>query len=648
MLLSMPTLKYFATEGAPRLYSVHKPVTTIGKALGNDVAIAGAGVLEHHAQIVFDGRDFVLEECERDGEIAINGKKKRRARLVHGDRLQLGGVEVGFSMFAEAPSVQQARLPDDGGAERPVPLQGSSELAGVRKLFAFSEKLINRRSVDELLEAMLDDVIELTHADKGFLLLLEGAEAAADSAAREGAPTLAHVGGERKLAVRASRNVRKEAITDAAGGISDSIVRQVIASGRPVIVSDALADTQFGRSDSVIAMKLSSVMCAPLLSQGQIIGALYVGNDKIKHLFDRAQLDLLSIFASQASLILQNAMLLNALRADKAKLVAELHDKKFGEIIGACPSMLEVFRKLQKVAATDISVLITGETGTGKELIARELHRRSQREGGPFVTINCGAIPENLIESELFGHVKGAFTGAIASRPGKFQVADKGTLFLDEIGELPLNLQVKLLRALQERVVFRVGDSKPEKVDIRIVAATNRNLEEEIRTGNFREDLYYRLNVVNLWLPPLRERGDDVLIIAKVLLSKYADELGSPVRGFSPAALAAIKKYSWPGNIRQLENRIKKALVLCDQALLSVEDLDLGPGAETAVMPLEKAKEEFQRRYVLEALERNNGNRTQTARDLGVDPRTIFRYLEKEQNPMPSGAGGVARDPTEA
>ncbi len=648
MLLSMPTLKYFASEGAPRLYSVHKPVTTLGKALGNDVAVAGAGVLDHHAQIVFDGRDFVLEECERDGEIAINGKKKRRARLVHGDRLQLGTVEVGFSMFADAPTVQ-VRLPAcDGESERPAPPQGSSELAGVRKLFAFSEKLINRRSVDELLEAMLDDVIELTHADKGFLLLLEGAEAAADSAVRGGAPAATSVGGDRKLAVRASRNIRKEAITDAAGGISDSIVRQVIASGRPVIVSDALADTQFGRSDSVIAMKLSSVMCAPLLSQGQILGALYVGNDKIKHLFDRAQLDLLSIFASQASLILQNAMLLNALRADKAKLVAELHDKKFGEIIGVCPSMLEVFRKLQKVAATDISVLITGETGTGKELIAKELHRRSPREGGPFVTINCGAIPENLIESELFGHVRGAFTGAIASRPGKFQVADKGTLFLDEIGELPLNLQVKLLRALQERVVFRVGDSKPEKVDIRIVAATNRNLEEEIRTGNFREDLYYRLNVVNLWLPPLRERGDDVLIIAKVLLSKYADELGSAVRGFSPAALAAIKKYSWPGNIRQLENRIKKALVLCDQALLAVEDLDLGPGAEASVMPLEKAKEEFQRRYVLEALERNNGNRTQTARDLGVDPRTIFRYLEKEQNPMPSGAGGVARDPTEA
>jgi transcriptional regulator with GAF, ATPase, and Fis domain len=423
--------------------------------------------------------------------------------------------------------------------------------------------------------------------------------------------------------------------------MSDSIVRKVMETKRPVIVSDALSDTTFGKSESVIALRLSSVMCVPLLSQGEIVGALYVANDEIKHLFERRQLDLLTVYASQASLILQNAMLLSALRADKEKLSAELSDKRFGEIIGACPSMMEVFRKLQKVATTDISVLITGETGTGKELIARELHRRSNRESGPFVTVNCGAIPENLIESEMFGHVKGAFTGAIASRPGKFQQADGGTLFLDEIGELPQQLQVKLLRALQERIVFRVGDSRGEKCDIRIIAATNRNLEEMIKTGEFREDLYYRLNVVNLWLPPLRERGDDVFIIAKVLLSKYAEELSSAVRGFSPTALTSIRKYAWPGNIRQLENRIKKALVLCEKTLLGPEDLDLGEDAQAPIVPLEKAKEDFQRRYVLDVLERNNGNRTQTARDLGVDPRTIFRYLEKEQSPIPSGAGQV-------
>ena len=604
-------LRYFPPDGPPVLFAVHKPVMTIGRGAGNDVPIPDRSVREHHAQVVFNGRDYQLEELDRTAEIAINGKKKRRTRLVDGDRLTFGTAQLGFSMFSELLPAQPARQGDTG----------TSEIAGLRKLFQFSERLMSTPSVDELLELLLDDVIEVTGASRGVVLLVDAGDPAS------AVPR-----------VRASRNVNRESIEDAGGAISDSIVRHVIETKRPIIVSDALNDTTFGKSESVLALKLSSVMCAPLVSQGEVVGALYLGNDEVKHLFDRHQLDLLVIFAGQASLILQNAVLLSALRADKEKLAAELSDKRFGEIIGACPSMMEVFRKLSKVAATDISVLITGETGTGKELIAREIHRRSNRVEGPFVTVNCGAIPENLIESEMFGHVKGAFTGAIASRPGRFQQANGGTLFLDEVGELTPALQVKLLRAIQERVVYRVGDSKPERCDIRIVAATNRNLDAMIKTGEFREDLYYRLNVVNLWLPPLRDRGEDTFIIAKALLSKYADELGSAVRGFSPAALAAIRKYEWPGNIRQLENRIKKALVLCDKTLLAVEDLDLGAEAQSPIVPLEKAKEDFQRKYVLEVLERNNGNRTQTARDLGVDPRTIFRYLEREQNPLPSAA----------
>jgi transcriptional regulator with GAF, ATPase, and Fis domain len=621
----MPTLKYFPSQGGPREYSVHKAVTTIGKSLDNDFSLQLPEVAEHHAQIIFDGRDFNLEEGDRQAEILINGKKKRRGRLCHGDRLTLGTAQLAFSMFADSTSASSQEDGSDGHTIGSV----SNELMGLRKLQGFSEKLMHKGSIDELLDTMLDDIIELTGADKGVILLTEPEESAAE---------------EKKIAVRALRNVSRESITDDRGGVSDSIARTVLKTAKPIIVSDALADTTFGKSESVVALQLSSVMCAPMLSQGEVIGALYVGNDRVKHLFERPQLDMLTIYGAQASLILQNAMLLSALRADKEKLAQELSDKRFGEIIGSCPSMMEVFRKVQKVATTDISVLITGETGTGKELIARELHRRSQRVSGPFVTINCGAIPENLIESELFGHVRGAFTGAVANRAGKFQAADGGTLFLDEIGELPPNLQVKLLRALQERVVIRVGDSRPEKVDIRVVAATNKILEEEIKRGAFREDLYYRLNVVNLWLPPLRERGEDVVIIARALLSKYADEMKSPVRGLTPPALAAIRKFAWPGNIRQLENRLKKALVLCDRTMLSAEDLDLGPEAQQPILPLEKAKEEFQRNYVLQVLERNNGNRTQTARELGVDPRTIFRYLEKEPHPMPSEASGGSRD----
>lgn len=593
------------------MFNIHKPITTIGSSHGNDIVIENDGVADNHAQVIFDGRFFNLEEMNREAPILVNGKKKRRARISHNDRMTLGTAEVTFSLLGDASFCipEQADL-------------GPVDLGGLKQLNQFSERLMQRGNVDELLADMLEAVVEISGAHLGAVLLVEPSDP--DDT-------------EPRVSVRASRNVRADVIADSMGGISDSIVRKVISSGIPVIVSDAVTDQSFGKSESVLALKLSSVMCVPMLAQGEPLGALYVGNDQVKQLFDRSQLDVLTVFAAQASLILQNAMLLSSLRADKRKLEQELSDRRFGEIIGSCASMMDVYRRVEKVAATDISVLITGETGTGKELIAREVHARSPRSKGPFVTINCGAIPENLMESELFGHVRGAFTGAVVSRPGKFQIADKGTLFLDEIGELPLNLQVKLLRALQEHSVYRVGDSRPEKVDIRVVAATNKDLEEEIRENRFREDLYYRLNVVNVWLPPLRDRGDDVILIARALLSKYADELNSTVRGFAPDALTAIKRYPWPGNVRQLENRVKKALVLCDHNLLTAADLDLTRDEPSPILPLERAKEEFQRNYVLDVLERNNGNRTQTARDLGVDPRTIFRYLEREQNPIPSG-----------
>jgi transcriptional regulator with PAS, ATPase and Fis domain len=304
---------------------------------------------------------------------------------------------------------------------------------------------------------------------------------------------------------------------------------------------------------------------------------------------------------------------------------------RFGEILGSAPSMQEVFRKVQRVATTDITVMVTGETGTGKELIAREIHNRSPRVKGPFISINCGAIPENLLESELFGHVRGAFTGAVANKVGRFQAASKGTLFLDEIGEMPLALQVKILRALQDRAVTRVGDTANEPVDIRVIAATNRELEAEIKAGRFREDLYYRLNVVALHLPPLRERGDDIVVLARYMLSRYAPEYGNKVRGFTPSAIAAVKRHRWPGNIRELENRIKKAVVLADKALLGPDDLGLNPDELPPILPLAEARDRWQRDYINEVLGINAGNRTKTARDLGVDPRTIFRHLEKEE-----------------
>jgi len=606
----MPSLKWIVSEGRPHLFAVYKKVTSIGRAAGNDVAIDDKGLAEYHAQLVFDGRDFNISEVDAKGALQINGKKKRRGKIFHNDRLTLGeDLELVFSIYDEA-------MPSSGAEERDEDAEDqSAELVGMRKLAEFSERLNGLATVQEQLEALIDAVIEVTNADKGFVILLEN--------------------GEPKVTV--ARNLQQKDLPDGVRHLSDSIIAKVVESRKPLVVSDAVHDSMFKGSESIMNLKLSSVMCAPLLAQGQLLGLIYVGNDAVVSLFEDSSLDVLTVFATQGALILQNALLRDELKSDRDRMAERLSEKKFGDIIGTNPALLEVFKKVEKVAGTDISVLITGETGTGKELIAREIHRRSQRQEGPFVVVNCGAIPENLMESELFGHVRGAFTGAGSTRQGKFQAANEGTLLFDEFGELPLQLQVKLLRSLQEKVVMKVGDTKQEHVDIRVVAATNRDLEEEIKKGNFREDLFYRLNVVNLHLPPLRERGDDVVVIAKYLLQKYADEYAVKVKGFTPNALIAMRKYDWPGNVRQLENRIKKAIVLCDKTLIGPEDLDLFPEALRPVVPLSEAREEFQRRYILEVLERNDGNRTKTARDLGVDPRTIFRYLEREPDaPDPS------------
>ena len=590
----MPCLKWMVPNGKPRVFPIYKKIVSVGRAGGNDVCVVDDSLADYHAQVIFDGREFNFSEVDARGEILLNGKKKRRGKLVHGDRLSLGGVDLVFSLYDEVVVAAQS--------------EASTELTGLRKLYDFSQRLMELRSVPDLLGSLMDAVIEVTNADKGFLILVDG----------EGP----------RVAV--ARNLKHENLTDAVRQLSDSIIKRVIESRKPLIVSDALHDEHWRSSESVMNLKLCSVMCAPLMAQGELLGILYVGNDNVVNLFEERSLDVLTIFAGQASLILQNALLLDSLQADFNSLKEKLEMSRFGDIIGSCPTMLDVFRTVEKVANTDISVLITGETGTGKELIARALHDRSSRASKAFIVVNCGAIPENLIESELFGHVRGAFTGAVATRAGKFQLADGGTLFLDEIGELPLPLQVKLLRALQEKVVLKVGDTKPERVDIRVVAATNRELENEMRVGNFREDLFYRLNVINVHLPALRSRGDDILVLAKYLLQKYATEMGGKVKGFTPNALIAIRKYDWPGNVRQLENRIKKAIVMCDKTLIGVEDLDMLPEAIAPITTLTQAREDFQRRYILEVLERNNGNRTKTARDLGVDPRTIFRYLERE------------------
>ena len=599
----MPSLRLTAPGHPATIFHLYKKITSIGSAPDNDIVLPDPLVADAYASVHFDGQTYTINTLQRKQEVVVNGKKRSKHKLTHDDKLVIGGCELRFAMIDDAPPIEEEAA------------ETVADLDAYTKLYEFSDRLMHVRDLGELLDALMDAVIEITNADKGFLILMEG-----DT-----------------LDVKVARNVKKENIADAVAQLSDSIIAKVVRQRKPVIVSDALHDDEFAGAKSVMQLKVSSVICAPLLDRGRMLGLLYVGNDSIRDLFQDQTMRVLTVFSSQASLIVANALLLNELRIDNKRLTERLEATRFGEIVGTSPPMQQVFRKVEKIAATDISVMITGETGTGKELIAREIHLRSPRATKPFITINCGAIPENLLESELFGHVKGAFTGAVANKQGKFQAADGGTLFLDEIGEMPIELQVKLLRAIQERIVFRVGDTRPEQVDIRILAATNRDLEKEIAAGRFREDLYYRLNVVNLLLPPLRDRGDDVLVVARYLLSRYTREYDAKVKGFSPNATVAIKKHNWPGNIRELENRIKKAIVLCESTVLGPDDLGLTGDVLPHILTLADAKEKYQRDYINEVLALNNGNRTKTARDLGVDPRTIFRHLEKESGDEDGG-----------
>ncbi|RKY74898.1 PEP-CTERM-box response regulator transcription factor [candidate division KSB1 bacterium] len=332
----------------------------------------------------------------------------------------------------------------------------------------------------------------------------------------------------------------------------------------------------------------------------------------------------------ELKITLKRALYIQKLELENEALFLRLQEKqKFADIIGSCPKMLEVFSIIKRISSTDATALIYGESGTGKELVARAIHFQSPRNKKPFVTINCGAIPENLLESELFGHEKGSFTGAHIQRKGKLEVANGGTVFLDEIGELSPALQVKILRFLQEKEIERVGGRTPIQLDVRVIAATNRDLNNEIETGRFRSDLYYRLSVITINLPPLRERGDDVILLANSFLHKFAREYGKSNYRFDVESLKLMQQYHWPGNVRELENKVKRAVIMAEGNIITPEDLGLSISEGTAKKSLRELVTELEKKTIAEALQRNKGNISQTARELKITRTTLYDLLKK-------------------
>jgi transcriptional regulator with GAF, ATPase, and Fis domain len=569
-------------------FALKKPLTTIGRKSGNDITLEDPMVCPTHANLVRKGKSHIISLVDRSGELYLNGKRVKTATLTEGDVVLMGVWQLTYS---------------EGEPEEAK--EGGLSLDALQSLVEFSQELMRDTTPDHLFSALLKAVVELTRAEKGFIIVLKD--------------------GARHLA--ASHNVDKEKLD--MSRVSDSILNQVIKNRLPLIVSDAVRDSRFGRAKSIVDLKLSSVMCLPLIYRNDQLGVIYLGNDSVTDLFTQRDLSLLKVYSSQAGLILHHALMLNQLRLDNRNLRTRLEQSSQGEMLGTCTPMKKLFKVLRRVAPTDLSILVLGETGTGKELVAREAHALSPRRSKPFVAINCGAIPENLLESELFGHKKGAFTGAVADKIGRIEAAGGGTLFLDEIGEMPMNLQVKLLRVLQERVIERVGELKPREIDIRVIAATNKSLEELIKGGGFREDLFYRLNEIAISLPPLRDRGEDIDLLAQYFLNKFKTQYPSKSKGYTNQALLAMKNYYWPGNVRELENRVKKAVIMSDRALLNPDDLGVAGSEKRDIKNLADAQEEFKVDYIKKVLELNNWNKAQTARDLGVDARTIFRYIEK-------------------
>ncbi|MEM6734306.1 MAG: sigma 54-interacting transcriptional regulator, partial [Myxococcota bacterium] len=350
--------------------------------------------------ILREGEEFIIAARGRGRPLTVNGKKEKRARLKDGDAITVG--EVALEFFA-------ADVPDSGDHQDLDPTTRGA-VAAYAEIVAFSQRLLRSEDLNALLTALMDKVIELSRADKGFLVLMS-----------DGTPD-----------IRVARNLDQQDVSREIQELSDTVLAKVVREQQPVIVTDALNDQEFKASASVVNLKLCSVMCVPLMEDGELFGLFYLGSSRVVNLFEPQLLETITVFAAQASLLIRNAMLLDRLRSDNESLRQAVEAKRFGAIVGSSDQMQEIYRRIRKVAPTDVSVLVTGETGTGKELIAREIHERSDRAQKPFIVLNCGAIPENLLESELFGHIKGAFTGAVATRDGRFQQADGGTLFLDE------------------------------------------------------------------------------------------------------------------------------------------------------------------------------------------------------------------------
>jgi Nif-specific regulatory protein len=510
----------------------------------------------------------------------------------------------------------------------------SGELGRLRVLYELATAFAARIELDELIPLVIGKCRDVLEAEGASVLLLD------TSADELYFPYVTDEDDE--VAARLLR-LRFPAERGVAG--------EVVRTGRALRVDDAEADARFYRgADEATGIRTRGLLAAPLRTRDAVIGVLQVVNRRDGSAFGDDDLRFLEALAGAVAIAIENGQLYAQAKASEAALRAQVvvlrrdlvRRDGFPGMIGTAPAMAEVYRLMQSAAASPISVLIEGETGTGKELVARGIHSASPRAGAPFVAVNCAAIPETLLESELFGHRRGAFTGATQDQRGLFEAANEGTVFLDEIGEMPPAMQAKLLRVLQESEVVPLGDRRPRRIDVRVISATNRDLGADVARGSFRQDLYYRLGAFPIHLPPLRERREDVPLLVERLLTEAAERHNKAIPGLAPAALDLLVGFGWPGNVRELQNEIERAVALAaageaigPQHLSTKLGTVAAPaGAEPAesgpeVVPLRAARTAFEARHIAAVLRRHAGNVTRAAEALGLS-RFMLQKKMKE------------------
>ena len=479
-------------------------------------------------------------------------------------------------------------------------------------LFEIARSINSILEPEELLEHVLE--IAMTHlsAERGFVILADPNK-------------------ENGYDVVTMKNFSSQRTSNEYAA-SSSVVINVLNTGEPVLTFDAPNDERFESSVSIIAQKILSIICVPLRIGERTFGAVYLDSSTMLKEFNDGSLKFLTIFGNLAGIAIENAKRYTELRNQNERLKNEADvTHLFTNLIGKSDTWKSALEIVQRVLDIDVAILITGESGTGKELVARAIHENGLRKGLAFVAVNCSAIPESLIESELFGYVRGAFTGANATKKGLVEVADGGTLFLDEISDLPFALQSKLLRLLQEKEYRRIGDTLNRSADIRIIAATNKDLKNEVKNGTMREDLYFRLNVVDIHLPPLRERKDDIPLLAKHFLQRSAQMYKRSIDSIHPDAMHMLLTNPWKGNVREFQNVIERAVVLCKGTQLTPADLVLDFTQRNSILPNSMTLEEIERQIIEATLDEMDGNRRRTAEKLGVSLRWL-QYRLKEWN----------------